>query len=364
MKYQCKFSQHRVKSNISGAIPLKSDLTKPFPEVNFAKKVINNKQLVDLCSILDQQISDHQTIEEYFQDKNIVIGSQKFVNQELERVAALDQKNMKGFLLGFPFKCPVPIKTNYHQAPDLGELMFLYRLGNLAKSISINTSRTLKILILEETDSLSPVFKITNSECIKVQQRLSNFIKLLDLTDYLEIKPLYKALGYSKSDYHLTLKKVTNEIAANPSAYHDLLVQILPTIALSMNVNHLSLDECRSYVKKSFQRNITSKENPELFECAFGYIAFSEIQKRSNFRANLSEYLQMTLCPKKGRVGVRPTLSLVKILPHHGVPVVFLNKKKISFDIMYYIDLVELIPKHTINEIQDRKGNFLYYEVC
>ncbi len=364
MSHRLKFSKSRVKPNISGAVPFESLISKGIIMPSFPKKSITDVQIKKLCEDLDREVKPTENLQQFFSNKMVSIGPASFITQELDRILTINKtKQLKGFLLGFPFKCPVPIKTNYHMYPDLGELMFLYRLGQIAKTVSSSTEYKLKILILEETDSLSEVFDISAEDCQIVQQRLKTAVKLLGLKGYVQIKPLYKSLGFNLKEYQENFHKILKEIKSDPHQFQSLLDQVLPTIAMSVNKNQLSLEQSADFIKRSFQNKISERDHPELFECAYRYIAFSQIQKRSNFRQKYSNYLQMTLCPKPCRVAVRPTLSKVKILPHHGVPVVIEKSKSKQFQIMYFGDFMQKYQNSPIIEVTDKEDRFLFYQV-
>ncbi len=354
MNYRLCFSQ-QVKPYISGAVPFVYSLDKQIKPVNFKKQFVDDSILPDLCQSLDS-VADGQglSIQAFFEDKKISIGPRRNIRDEITRVLARnDEGHICGLLLALPFKCPVPIKTYYHSLPDLGELLFLHRISKFPFPVTI----------LDESHALSVVFGVKQHTADLFRNTLLRFMALLNIEHKVRLIPLHEAMGYDRESYRKAVKKEAQIIEDNIRSYQDVLSRILPTIALSMHTTHLSLNECSAYMYRLFSDEISPISHPELFQTAYRYIAFSNLQKKTAFRKrHYSNFLQMSLCPKKGRVGIRPTVHTARIWPHHGVPVVRKNKLgKSVIEVMYFIDLIHAYYHAHITQVFNKKGFFLYF---
>lgn len=186
---------------------------------------------------------------------------------------------------------------------------------------------------------------------------------LLKLNNYITIKPLSAFLAVPKTEYEARLNSLTYEVKSI-RAYKPLLNQILPTIALSINVNTLSMLDSQEYIHSLFVRSVSEKKDRLLFETAYKYIAFTLLQKESKFREKyFLNFLQFSLCPKKGRISIYPTIKSARVWPHHGVPIVYNKNGKKHFLIEYYSDFVKEFKGKDITRVIDQDNNFLYYQV-
>lgn len=358
-----RYSRERVLSSISGAIPFQHPLASPIPKRVFPKKKISSSYLKILCEELDPVMHGHSSVLSFLKDSSIASGSKKNIEQELKRIFKMNKKHLIGLLLSFPFKCQVPIKTNYHNLPDLGECMFIYRLGKICKEISKHTDRTFKIHIAEETDALAPVFGASLSECEAVRQKLNQYRDILGSRSEIKFIPLINFMSNQNPRYIKSLLARAEQIRTNHMKYKKQLEQILPTIALSLPTNNLSLKESQELVANFFNNSSLAMNKKLLFDTAFKYLAFNELLNEKKYLSKTSKYLRLSLCPKRGRIGIRPTISQAKILPHHGVPVVYIRNNKKQFKSEYYFDFLLNTLKDSPKEVCDENGDFLYYEV-
>lgn len=363
MKPTLQFSRNRARPSISGAIEFQTKV-KVLKNRKFLTKTINEQSLLTLCEILDQDEKYFASLEEFLSSRKYFTGLRKHRINELKKAASFSTKKLRGVILGFPFKCPVPFKTNYHTKPDLGEVMFLYRLGNIARILQNLTGKRVSITILEETQALSKVFQVSEKEGKEFTRKLVKYIKVLKIENSIKLDSLQQAVCKDLSIYNKKLILKAKEIQANKTQYTQLLNQILPTIALSLHTNTFSLSKSYEYINRFFQGSTLIKENNKLLKTAFLYISYTLLQKENKLREKqFLSYFQLSLCPKKERIGVRPTLESVKILPHHGVPVVTLKGDKKLFSIQYYLEFLNSIDKGNVTEFVSKEGNFLYYEV-
>src|SRR3989344_1467084 len=160
MNTHLSFSNKRVLPDISAAMPFRTSLTKSiFHSRAFVRRIMPLSHAAMFCKQIDTITYHHRSIGQFLSDNEVGIGNKRFTLDEVNRVETRNNNNnINGIILGFPFKCAVPIKTNYHDMPDFGEMMFLYRLGKICSEIEANTGYVFTITILEETEALSPVF--------------------------------------------------------------------------------------------------------------------------------------------------------------------------------------------------------------
>lgn len=353
MKFDLNYSQRKISSRITRALPFKYSLEKLSEDIKFPIKTICDQDLVKLSRKLDSK-------------DDIFFGNKKFVGQEINRIKRLGQKeNVKSLLLGFPFKCPVPAKTGYNYLPNLGEVMFLQRLNRLSRYFEILLRTDFSVLILEETDTLSPVFDVSEEVCSKFRKRLFELNTILGFDNVVTFKHLSTYLSPKKDQYRNDLQMAASKIKHDRKKYLVILRDILPTIALSLNSSKLSVKGSCEDIIELFSNSVSPELTERLLDTAYKYIAFTELQKSSEFRRkNFDDFLQMTLTPKKGRVGIAATLSETGILPHHGVPVVYYDVEgKEKFTIEYYCDFLQENSTNVVYEVRNGGGNFLYYSV-
>ncbi len=357
------FSRNRVLASISGAVPFENPLSSLIPNRAFPKKKISSDRLKTLCEELDPLTNKHSSISSFFQDSSIVIGSKKYAENELKRGVRGNKKNVVGLLLSFPFKCRVPIKTGYHSLPDLGECMFIHRLGKICTEISTKTDFKFKIIVAEETDALAPVFGASRHDCKATRLRLNKYRDLLGYKSSVKFSSLMALMSHSRSQYEKGLFAQAERIKANSTKHKKQLKRVLSTIAISLPTNNLSLKESHQLVASFFNNSSTALEKKQLYDTSFKYLAFNELLTEKIYVSKTSRYLRLSVCPKKGRIGIRPTISKVKILPHHGVPVVRIKNNQRKFQIEYYFDFLLNTLNESPIEVCDEDGNFLYYEV-
>lgn len=363
MKFILHYSKQKAKAEISGAVGFNHINFSLVRNTKYTKKVITNDEMRMLCEELDTDDQEYNSIEEFLKDNKYFMGSRKYRLNELNRIIKINPKHMRGVLASFPFKCPVPSKTNYHTRPDFGEVMFLYRLGKICRIFQKIRHRPMQITILEETQALENVFKVSKQEGKIVRKTLQLFITLLRLEKEIKIISLQREIEKSNKIYNLKLKEKTSYIALHQAKYKMFLSQILSTIALSMRCNHMSIADAQKYINGFFYKEVSLVKNPALFSTAFRYIAYVLLQKESKFKEKkYNDFLQLSVCPKKGRIAIVPTFKHIPILPHHGVPVIYLNKVK-NFSIEYYIDFLEKTKRKKVSEVCSEEGGFLYYEV-
>lgn len=163
MKLQ--YSRQRAKPNISGATPSRYAFTATVKAPRFPEKKVSRVSLRTLCEELDPLDNSYDSTLSFLKSRAITIGPRDYTDDEFKRgMKRSVGKHRRGFLLGFPFKCPVPFKTNYHNAPDLGEAMFFHRLGRICRVISKLSKNKFTLTILEETQALLPVFNVNVKE--------------------------------------------------------------------------------------------------------------------------------------------------------------------------------------------------------
>jgi hypothetical protein len=90
------------------------------------------------------------------------------------------------------------------------------------------------------------------------------------------------------------------------------------------------------------------------------YLSFLETRDRVGLLEKMApKSIQLSLTPKERRVGFIPVSRGSKILPFHGVPVLY--KKRRTIEIMYLTDLLRRYKKITAVYLRgDEKKPFFY----
>lgn len=362
MKQTLKLKQQRKVVHISRAAVFQFPLSDV--EINnFDIETVSIEEVIVLSKKLGTISLDkkNSTLHELFSESDMIFGSQTHTQEEVNRVVNTHQKNYKALLLSFPFKCPVPAKTNYHTKPDLGELVYLQRLAHFCELAEQITEDTFQIVILEETEALSPVFGVDRKTCREFIKSLEHYVSILDIGSRIKLKPLIHELG--GKEYSTLLKRETEAIKNDTLAYSEIIEEVLPTIIVSLNTTHLSVKKSFEFISKlQRQKNV---QNTGLLSTAIRFVAFTRLltQKQARY-AKYKQCLQLSVSPKKGRIGILPTSA--KILPHHGVPVVVYRGKEIrEFSIMYFTDFLALYQNehNVISEVRTAQDEFLFYRV-
>ncbi len=333
---------------------------------NLKAKFVAGKKvsLADIKSLLNQlpkkQIpikgnSIEENILNIFLDKNILFGPKSNVLSEKEiwhqKLNYFTGKNipLQFSILGFPFKMPIPLKTN-RITPDMGEILMLNKLFETAKLINSIYKNGVHVTIFAEG-----VFGRYNNQDKKEYKKyyitLKKFIKDLGYSNFLQIRELEEMENTVNNFGELFTKKVnlfTKQLRNSDPILMEKFNNVSEAIERIVKSNDFNISE--SEMMDLYNVNLTDQDIPSTLKkyrslirkrvklLALNYFAYLKVRDDIDFlEKQIPHVLQMSVSPKKGRLGVLPIDDKNIRLAYHGVPVY--SKLNNLFNIEYLIDL-------------------------
>ena len=248
-------------------------------------------------------------------------------------------------LLGFPFKVPVPFKTD-RRLPDMGEVLILARLAHIAALIKKEYTPGARIVIFTE-GAFGHSVGISDDEANAYAARLNYFVGALGYEDVMEIRALSEM--EAAPDFSDRFAKKISELKELFSsgdvdfkkAYDGAYVSIsrivstreVPQELLFEVYNESSEDAALSPEARSVREDIRAKAQ----EAVIQYHAYLKVRDDLGFLENaVPDALALSVSPKPFRLGIQPIAEQCVRLPYHAVPV--LNQDNL-FTLEYLVDI-------------------------
>jgi pyoverdine/dityrosine biosynthesis protein Dit1 len=296
-------------------------------------------------------------------------------NQKTPWIERFQKSNARGHyafsLFGFPFKMPVPLKTE-RTLPDAGELASLLRLNSILQKITDLTACKATLTIFAE-EGFGKFIGLPDGEpesyyqfllTLLEKSGLSKNIRAVRMSD-MEKHPRFKSHFENNLQENLTLFKANNNEylkkyqGARLSVFrlldtrrypHDLLAQVY------------SYKEDQEIEKSALEvRNHLREKEPVAIASYFAYLkARDDI---SFIESIVPNGLPLSVSPKEGRLGIYPIHQAITVLPYHGIPILWKDNR---FSIEYIYDTKRMkkhFEKVRIQEDQDLREPFLYREL-
>jgi hypothetical protein len=310
-----------------------------------------------------------------FLSPNIIFGPRKYVsdyrNEWLERIEHFIHKRspIRFSTLSFPFKIPMPLKTN-RTLPDMGEVLALHRLAFIARLIKKLYKPGAIITVFTE-GSFAPFAGVSHSYAQAYETQLRRMTKQFGYQDELQLIPVSKieTLPGFKGTYRSLLSRNRKGLFQKHSeiyrAYQETRRAMEKIVDTRMYDTDLLKDVFNPRIKNvSVQvlkaRTDIQKRARETFVQYLSYI-----QTKSKLGALdrlIGPNLPLTVSPKERRLGVIPVEKHVNILPIHGVPMYSPHKRR--FDIAYLTDLKgSRVKLKAIFLRGDKDQHPFYYEI-
>ncbi|MDO8659713.1 MAG: L-tyrosine/L-tryptophan isonitrile synthase family protein [Candidatus Parcubacteria bacterium] len=310
-----------------------------------------------------------------FLSDQIIFGSKKYIKQDYKnwikkiQYFTKRQESLQFSILGFPFKVPMPLKTN-RILPDMGEILGLSRLVAIVRLIRKIYPPSAQITIFTE-ESFAKFAGLSKFEAIQYQVHLIKLIKKLNYEKELKVVSLSRMekLKEFKNLYVDLLSKNKKKLEKKEpkiiKAYKEAGPPIEKIInsrkygnALLQDVFNLKLKNTSKYVFE-IRKNIQNMAKKAFVQ----YFSYIEVKNQLDFITKVMGFnLPLTVSPKKGRLGVIPVDKHIKILPYHGVTIYSPLKNK--FDIIYLVDLENsLLKTRAIFLKGDKDSKPFYYEL-
>ena len=302
-------------------------------------KVAPKLQLPEGSSLPDRLLS-------FFADPQVCFGDPEWIlalGKDWKQMFAhfIDRNERIAFtILGFPFKAPVPLKTN-RRLPDFGEVAMLARLHQIGAAIAETYEPGAVIHVFAEG-----AFHEMNGmpraqadeyfdELVKTCARFGfdRFVELHDTSEIADDVPGFGALW----------DEVTEDIearrASGDSKTIDALTAAYPVTFHLNDVSGESDETIRlAYLDDPEGQELRRKLEERSDAGVVRYRAFLEARDRIQLLERYAPSgIALTVSPRPGRIGVRPLPLPADVLPYHGVPV--WSESDDSLSIVYIWDL-------------------------
>lgn len=313
-------------------------------------------KLVSQVKTVPPQIAGQAVAERIFSlflDDNYRFGPREYL--ENNRQSWLDQLNffigksepIKFTILGFPFKVPVPLKTN-RKFPDLGDVLALLRLSTINRLIKDLYPPGAVTTIFTE-GAFGRFTGVPKGVCDRYRDFLQELVTKSGFAETLVLADLAK-MESSVPNFETRYERKIQEFKelyqkGDPSflekyrGTYDSLYRIVATegddekTLLDVYNDELPDDqvslparEVRSYLRKKAHETI------------FKYHAYLAVRDDLDYiQKTVPHSLPLSVSPKPNRLGVIAVHRECRLLPHHGVTVFYPGKD--LYLIEYLIDL-------------------------
>jgi pyoverdine/dityrosine biosynthesis protein Dit1 len=362
------------------------DLTNKNIRENFIdQKTISLKDLKEIIQSIQaprpklEGFNISEKILSLFYDDNYRFGPLENIIQNkkfwLKRIDYFTSKNqpIQFTILGFPFKIPVPLKTN-RILPDMGEVLSLLRLKTIADIIKGIYPPGAKITIFTEgvfgqSVGVSEKEAVAYREFLKDLAEILDFSSVLNFIDLSEMKRFILNFDEVYEQKIFELKELYNK--GNPEflkKYQGTFESLLHIVSTKNYDENLLLDVYNWQLKdeelSSQARLIREDIKKRAHEAIFHYHAFLQLRDQINYLEKMVPYgLALTVSPKPNRLGIIPVHKECLRLPYHGVPVYYPEKN--LFLIEYLIDIKRRERNYTLIFFdQDKENKPFYYLAC
>lgn len=243
-------------------------------------------------------------------------------------------------ILGFPYKMPVPLKTNRHLA-DFGEVASLARLNEIGKAIARVYDPGVKIHVFTE-GPFSQLNGMPRELADQYFKSLQKVVERFGLGEHIVLQDLSLIID-EQPDFADAWKQLTEEIRQRRDRGDretlDAIRDALPVRFHNIANPGVSEDELRrAYLNEESATSLRASIQARAEEGVLRYRAFLEARDRINLLERYAPHaLAMTVSPRPGRLGVRPLPAPADVLPYHGVPV--WNPQRQILEIEYLWDL-------------------------
>ncbi len=345
--------------------------------LNELKSLVNKIQRRPEIKASGKNISEK--IFSIFLSEEILFGPSEYLLQNKEGwIRSFDKYISRGevlqlTILGFPFKIPVPLKTN-RKMPDLGEVLSLTRLYHICELI--NSVYHPGAVITVFTEGVFGRFNgIDKAEYDAYKESLEILVEQLGYGKFIKIVELEK-MENQVEDFEVVFSKKLEankkKYASNDSDFmkkyngaKESIYRIANTrdihIAESVLMDVYNEDAMNvSNEVKSIREVIASSAHEMLLK----YHSYLEVRDDLDYiNKVVPDAITLSVSPKENRLGIIPVAKHCLRLPYHSVVVV--NSDNSSFTLEYLIDIKRTGGKYTPVhlELDNDKAPFYYEEV-
>lgn len=335
---------------------------KKFKAIFDSNKYVTTTDLKNLLSSLPvpklhfTSKSTEQRILDIFTNNEILFGPKKYITDNAEywlntfRYFIKQNKPLQLTILGFPFKMPVPIKTN-RTLPDMGELLSLKRLNYITELIGTIYKPGAIITIITE-GVFGRFNNMEDSEYDAYKNFLTEIITVFNWTDTLKILELEEMEKMTDNFTKLFEEKVNKLKKLHAAKNKEFLKKYNGAkLSISRIINTRNLDITSLSLMDVYNTSLQMTDvTPEVYkirkyiktmtyEMLLQYHAYLMVRDDLNFiQKAIPHAITLSVSPKPNRLGIIPVDKNCIRLPYHGVPVY--HEKRNVFTIEYLIDLM------------------------
>ncbi|MBI2021361.1 L-tyrosine/L-tryptophan isonitrile synthase family protein [Candidatus Daviesbacteria bacterium] len=336
-----------INKEIAAYIPFKLSLKskgkiKPFLKPKLVSQETIKKILPQLKVSLPKEGSISEQVFSILVNPEIRYGNLDYLNKSKSYLLSLINKLLKEkkplifHIAGFPHKMPNPFYTTQVE-PDLGELMFLWRLESIARILEQIYPYGVKIVICLEGTVFHYLSMISRLEAQNYQELVKNLaltydfehLKFLDLVEtHSQTKNWDEQVRIKSLKLYQLYQKGDKEVVAQ-------LKRTWPVIFTTLNMRSLQSKEIISMFKaanKGFKETVKSKYHHLAlfaFESSLTYLAYNEIKRESKvIEKAISAGIKMSVVPKLNAFGIWWVQKDEYKLPYYGLPLVKDNSFK------------------------------------
>ncbi|WP_116133440.1 L-tyrosine/L-tryptophan isonitrile synthase family protein [Tropicimonas sp. IMCC34043] len=274
----------------------------------------------------------------------VLFGKPEFVTSRAEAwLAAIEDRlstdrPVEFTILGFPFKMPVPLKTD-RRAADFGEVVGLCRLNRIGEAIAAHHLPGARVHLLSE-GPFHELNGLSRDWADAYFASLGHVVDLFGIGTHLALHDLNVVLD-EEPDFRPAWTAATEDIrrrrdAGDPRTL-DAIRDALP-VRFHNIANPGVPDEelCRAYRGDVEAADLRASIAARAEEGVLAYRGFLEARDRIGLLDRLVPGgLSMTVSPRPGRLGVRPLPLPADKLPYHGVPVIGAKGQTLRIDYLW-----------------------------
>ncbi len=310
-----------------------------------------------------------------FENEHVRFGPVSFIEDErdswlgkMNQFVREDQP-LQFVLLGFPFKMAVPLKTD-RVLPDLGEMLSLRRLENIAAEIKKTYPPGGVITVFGE-GAFAKTAGVPGADANAYFHYLEDLNRRMGLEGTVNLKEL-SGMESMVPDFEERYARKVEELKAlygagdpgfmekyqgtYPSVSRLVSTKDVPEGMLMDVYNDGLPDSALNNDARAVREDIKARAQ----EATFLYHAYLGLRDDLNFiDTEVPHALHLTVSPKPGRLGVIPVNEHSVRLPYHGVPVH--DRAADSFSIEYLIDIKRRPRNYTPVHLEGDKDNKPFY---
>lgn len=279
-----------------------------------------------------------------FLEPGVLFGRREFVESRADAwLALLDDAIEAGrpiefTILGFPFKMPVPLKTNRRDA-DFGELVSLARLNEIARAVARVHAPGSRFHVFAEGPfhELNGISRrwaddyFASLQALATRFGIDTNLVLHDLNVVADELPGFRRL------WQETTEDIRARRDAGDPKVLDAVRDALPVRFHNIANPGVTDDELRrAYLDDGTADTLRASIAERAEAGVLAYRGFLEARDRANLLDTLVPGgLGATVSPRPGRLGVRPLPAPADKLPYHGVPVLGRDLTHLRIDYLW-----------------------------